>query len=140
MARRGARGRARIGVYLVEGIGCSGCVLEARAVLATRYAAAGQAIVLVGAPAHADLLLLCGTFPAPLAEEVQALAQALPEPWACLHLGDCGGAALFPDREVSLPGCPPGPEGILDAVRAAWRTRQKAKPAGPAPASGEEVP
>jgi len=88
---------------------------------------------------HTDVLLLCGPMLSPLLEEVQALAERLPKPWVCLHMGDCGAEleSLF-EGEVSVRGCPPSPEAILQALEQAWRTRQRSTPVSKQLARTEE--
>ncbi len=110
--------------------------MEAQAALATRYGAARRGIVAVEAPAHADVLVLCGPLAGELAEEVQRLAATLPEPWACVRLGDCCAGELLLGPSLAVPGCPPGPQEILEAVQAAWAARRRSGP--PRRASPEE--
>lgn len=122
--RRFHRG-GRIAVFVVEGVGCGGCAEEARSALLSRYGAPRRGVVAVDSPAHADALLLCGTMLPPLLQEVQRLAESLSEPWICLRLGDCGveAGAIFPGHEVTLCGCPPSPEMILESLEQAWNSR-----------------
>lgn len=122
-----------IAIYLVEGGGCGGCALEVEAARSPRYGAIRRGIVVVDTPAHADLLLLCGSTPLPMVEEIRHLAQQVHRPWRCLRLGDCAleGEAIFPGREVTVPGCPPRPEEIIEAIVVAWRTRHTAPEVAP---------
>ena len=127
--RPGGRG---IAVYLVEGSGCGGCALEAQSALARRYGAPGRPIRAVGTPAHADVLVLCGGLP-DLREELQRLFALLPEPWTCVHLGDCAGEGLVVEGAGAVAGCPPTPEAIREAVEAAWRRGERCRLAAAAP-------
>jgi Ni,Fe-hydrogenase III small subunit len=129
-----------IRICLIEGAGCGGCALEARSALAARYRAVRRGIIPVEAPAHADVLVLCGPLPGELAEEVQRLGAALPEPWTCLRLGDCCAEETLPGQQPHVPGCPPGPEEILAAVQAAWAARQRAGLGRSEPEAEEQGP
>ncbi len=103
-----------IRVAILDGAGCGGCALEAWAAVGAYEATCGRRL-LVDAPAHADLLVLCGDFPPPLRDAVQALARTLTAPWSCMRLGDCAGEPVF-EGERRLAGCPPTPQEILRAL------------------------
>ncbi|MGC8874009.1 MAG: hypothetical protein ACP5SI_06115 [Chloroflexia bacterium] len=110
MAGKGCGGIVRVAV--LEGTGCGGCVQEALAALLLRESKCAR---LVEAVAHADLLLLCGDFPAPLREAVQAVGKVLSAPWGCIRVGDCAGEPVW-EGERRVAGCPPRPEEILRAL------------------------
>lgn len=120
-------GDGRTAIYIVEGGGCGGCVLEAQAALTARYGAIPKGLVQVEAPAHADVLVVCGPIPSPIVEEVERLAESLHEPWGCVRLGDCAAAKVF-DREIAVAGCPPSPEQILAAIWAVAEARGGPEP------------
>jgi Ni,Fe-hydrogenase III small subunit len=109
---------------LLEGAGCGGCFQEAQAALTSHYGAARRGIQAVGAAAHADVLVLCGPMPSPLAEEVQRLAGTLAVPWTRVQLGDC---AQEEGAQAFVPGCPPPPEAILVAIETAWKQTSRAR-------------
>jgi Ni,Fe-hydrogenase III small subunit len=111
-----------IRVFVLEGAGCGGCALEAQAAMTARYGSARRGIRLVEAPAHADVLLICGPLPAQLAEEVQRLESQLPQPWVRLQMGDC---TAEEGPNAVLPGCPPAPQAIVAAIEEAWRRRPR---------------
>lgn len=128
-----------LGIYIVEGASCGGCALETAAALASPYAAARGGIHLVDAPAHADVLVLCGDMPSPLAEEVQRLARTLHAPWVCLQVGDCVTQEVGLERaEMIVSGCPPDPTEILTAIWAAWEARSMSPSPSTAPPPAEE--
>ena len=135
MSKRATRSNVRIGIYLLNGGGCGGCALEAQAALSARYGAGRRGIVAVESPAHADVLVLCGALPEALRAEVARLVEAMPDPWACVHLGDCAGQGIVAEGEVAVAGCPPSPEEILAAVATAWRSGASCRLAMP-----EETP
>ena len=127
-------------VFLVKGSGCGGCALEAQAALAKRYGAIRRGFVVVETPAHADVLLLCGPTPSPLAEEVEGLVRLLHPPRLCIRLGECAEGSAAVAEEIIVPGCPPSPDEIIVAVRAAWKARCRALPTEPAGPAEEECP
>ncbi len=120
-----------IRVYWVMGSGCGGCALEAQAVLARRYRAVQRGIVAVESPAHADVLVLCGT---PEGEAARRLEVWLAEPWGCVWVGDCTPAGSLGEEGVPVSGCPPSPEDILRGIEEAGGRRRR--PAAGAGGSG----
>jgi Ni,Fe-hydrogenase III small subunit len=128
-----------IAIYIVEGAGCGACVLEAQAALTAHYGTSQEGLVVVEAPAHADVLVLCGPMPSPITGEVERLAHSLHEPWGCVRLGDCATDKVF-DREVPVAGCPPTPEEILEAIRAVAQDRGEPDPAADNSSGEEETP
>jgi formate hydrogenlyase subunit 7 len=109
-------------VFVLECGGCGGCALEARAALSTPHQAAGRGIRVVETPAHADVLVVCGPVPAPLVDDVQRVMEMPASPCARVLLGDC---AWEGGTQPLVPGCPPSPEAILEAIAAAWKDRSR---------------
>jgi NADH-quinone oxidoreductase subunit B len=90
------------------------------------------AVPMTGDVADADVLLVSGTVTARLAPAVRALYDRLPDPKHVISFGACansggpywdsycvtpGVATLLP-VDLFVPGCPPRPEALLDALRA----------------------
>lgn len=119
-----------IRVYWVLGSGCGGCALEAQAILARRYRAACRGIVAVESPAHADVLVLCGTLEGGLGEAARRLAADLSRPWGCVWVGDCTPAGLLAEGGIRVAGCPPSPEDILRGIEEAGGRRRRPAAAG----------
>lgn len=127
-----------IRVYWVLGSGCGGCALEVQATLARRYRALRRGIAVVESPAHADVLVLCGTIEGLLGEAVRRLEKHLPEPWGWVWVGDCAQAASLVEEgggqsgrmPVLVVGCPPLPEEILRGIEEAGGRRRRPAAAG----------
>jgi NADH-quinone oxidoreductase subunit B len=112
----------------VFGTAC--CAIEFMATAASRYDIARfGAEVLRFSPRHADLLLVAGTISYKQGPILKQIYDQMPEPRWVVAVGACACSGGFYDNyttlqgiddiipvDVYLAGCPPRPEGILDAV------------------------
>jgi Ni,Fe-hydrogenase III small subunit len=111
---------------------CNGCEQEIQVLHAARYALAERGIAIARSPRHADILLLTGIMTPPSKSAARRVWEQLAEPRALVAVGDCpingsvfrGSAQFSPAGEtlpidVELPGCPPSPTLILEAITAA---------------------
>ncbi len=111
---------------------CNGCDLEIQALHAARYALEEGGIAFAASPRHADILLLTGVLTPRSREAVKRVWEQLAEPRAIVAVGDCpingsvfgaqGGFTPAGDIlpiDVELPGCPPTPTLIVEAIEAA---------------------
>jgi len=112
----------------VFGTAC--CAIEFMATAASRYDIARfGAEVLRFSPRHADLLVVAGTVSYKQAPILKQIYDQMPEPRWVIAVGACACSGGFYDNyttlqgideivpvDVYLAGCPPRPEGILDAV------------------------
>jgi NADH-quinone oxidoreductase subunit B len=112
----------------VFGTAC--CAIEFMATAASKYDIARfGAEVLRFSPRHADLLLVAGTVSYKQAPILKQIYDQMPEPRWVVAIGACACSGGFYDNyttlqgiddiipvDVYLAGCPPRPEGILDAV------------------------
>jgi Ni,Fe-hydrogenase III small subunit len=113
---------------------CNGCEQEIGALHAARYALEARGIAIASSPRHADILLLTGIMTPRSRAAARRVWEQLAEPRALVAVGDCPltgsafrgsesftpAAAMLP-VDVELPGCPPSPALILEAIEAATR-------------------
>jgi len=78
-------------------------------------------IFFTNTPRHADALVVMGIMTEGMREAYMRAYDAMPEPKLVIALGACaisGGifGSGIPDPDVVIPGCPPAPYTILDAL------------------------
>jgi ech hydrogenase subunit C len=112
---------------------CNGCDIEVVAALTPVYDLERFGIVNVGNPKHADVMLVTGVINNRTARIIKNLYDQMPEPKAVVAIGACGGTGgIFAECynviggidkvvpvDAYVPGCPPRPEALIDAVVAA---------------------
>ncbi len=109
---------------------CNGCDIEILATLTPRYDVERFGIKLQGSPRHADILICTGPVTRQSRERLLRIYEQMPEPRFVIAIGSCatsGGVfqgcynvighidAVLP-VDIYLPGCPPRPEAIIDAI------------------------
>jgi len=126
-------------VYHLNASSCNGCDIEILAALTPRYDIERFGIVLVGSPRHADVLLVTGPVSRQMAPRLKLLYEQTPDPKAVIAIGSCGleGGVFYESYnlvgpidqfisvDVYVPGCPPRPEAITEAVVKAWVKLEK---------------
>jgi Ni,Fe-hydrogenase III small subunit len=136
-ARVEAAGRTRLGrslaVMLLRPGGCAGCALESRALADAPYDMARFGLRFVDSPREADVLLLAGAATRNMTEALARCWSAMAEPRWVVAVGDCaagtgplegsyaleaGGAGAVLPLDLVVPGCPPSPTLILEALLA----------------------
>lgn len=124
--------RHSVWLFPLNGASCNGCEQEIQALHATRYALEEGGIIFAASPRHADILLLTGIRTPRNQDAAWRVLEQLAEPRAIIAVGDCPiNGSVFRQGEdtsfawerfpidVELPGCPPSPTLILEAIEAA---------------------
>jgi len=113
------------------GLAC--CAMEMMATAATKYDldrfGAG---VFRASPRQADLMIVAGTVSHKMAPRLRRLWEQMPEPKYVIAMGACvigggpyskfgyhvvQGVDLIVPVDIYVPGCPPRPEALIDAMR-----------------------
>jgi Ni,Fe-hydrogenase III small subunit len=114
----------------VDAGSCNGCEHELTAAANPYHDLQRHGLNIVASPRHADVLLVTGTITTRMVEPLRHAYQAMPEPRLVAALGDCanGCAALGDTAQLAgplqdimpvnlhIPGCPPTPQQIADAL------------------------
>jgi Ni,Fe-hydrogenase III small subunit len=122
-------GRA-LAIRHVDAGSCNGCELEIHALNNPFYNLEGLGIKFVASPRHADLLLVTGPVSRNMEEALRRTYEAVPEPKLVVAMGDCGcDGGIFGENyasrgrvanvipvDVAVPGCPPAPVAIMQAI------------------------
>ncbi|MGV1050147.1 MAG: NADH-quinone oxidoreductase subunit B family protein [Solirubrobacterales bacterium] len=128
--RRGSRSLA---IRHVDAGSCNACEHELTATAAPQYDLQRFGLEIVASPRHADVLLVTGPVTRRMAGPLRAAYEAMPEPRRVAALGDCALGCGVLGRaselaapleellavDVRIPGCPPTPQQIADAILAA---------------------
>jgi Ni,Fe-hydrogenase III small subunit len=131
-ARRGS-----LALRHVDAGSCNGCEHELTAAANPYYDLQRFGLNIVASPRHADVLLVTGAVTTRMAGPLRAAYDAMPEPRLVAALGDCAlgcgvlgspGELAPPLRELlpvdlEIPGCPPAPVQIAEALIDALETR-----------------
>jgi Ni,Fe-hydrogenase III small subunit len=119
----------------VDAGSCNGCEHELTNTLSPFYDLSQYGLNVVASPRHADVLLVTGVITTRMAGPLAVAYAAMPEPRLVAALGDCAlGCNLLGDPselagsletivpvDVRIPGCPPDPATIADALLAVLR-------------------
>ena len=128
-------GRA-LAIRHVDAGSCNGCELEVHATNNPYYNLEGLGIKFVASPRHADLLLVTGPVSRNMEEALQRTYDAMPQPKLVVAVGDCGcSGGIFGESyatcgkvsnvipvNAQVPGCPPEPAAIMQAILSAVTT------------------
>lgn len=109
---------------------CNGCDIELVSLLTPRYDVERFGIKLTGTPRHADIVLVSGPLTSQVKERALKVISQVPEPKVIVSLGSCpmsgnvfkGSYSIeapldkFVPVDVSVAGCPPKPEAIIDGI------------------------
>jgi Ni,Fe-hydrogenase III small subunit len=122
-------GRA-LAIRHVDAGSCNGCELEIHACNSPHYNLERLGIRFVASPRHADMLLVTGPVSRNMEEALRRTYEATPEPKLVVAVGECGcNGGIFGENyasrgavsnvipvDVAVPGCPPEPTAIIQAI------------------------
>jgi Ni,Fe-hydrogenase III small subunit len=126
-------GARSLAIRHVDAGSCNACEHELTATAAPQYDLQRFGLDIVASPRHADVLLVTGPVTTRMADPLRAAYEAMPEPRMVAALGDCAlGCGVLADADeiagpldallpvdIRIPGCPPTPQAIADAILAA---------------------
>lgn len=115
----------------VDAGSCNGCEIEIGAAFGPVYDGERYGARLVASPRHADVVLVTGAVTRNMAEPLRRTVDATPRPRRVVAVGDCarncgvfagaygvaGPVAEVVDVDLEVPGCPPEPPAIVEAMR-----------------------
>ena len=109
------------------GLAC--CAIEMMAVGAAHYDLDRFGIIFRASPRQADAMIVAGTVTKKMAPVVRRVYDQIPEPRYVIAMGSCAcsggifrtystvqGVDTFLPVDVYVPGCPPRPETLLEAI------------------------
>jgi Ni,Fe-hydrogenase III small subunit len=126
--------RRRLGRSLaireVDAGSCNGCELEIHALNNVFYDLERLGLHFVASPRHADVLLVTGPVTKNMREGLERTYRATPDPKWVVAVGDCaldggifagsyacaGGVQTVIPVDLHIPGCPPSPTALLQAL------------------------
>ena len=130
-------------IYHINSGSCNGCDIELVAVLTPRYDAERFGFKLAGTPRHADIVVVSGPVTSQSRQRlIRTLAQ-VPEPKCVVSLGSCpksgnvfkGSYSVeapldnFVHVDVSVAGCTPKPEAVMEGLYKAAQILQEKREA-----------
>jgi len=115
----------------VDAGSCNGCEIEVGSAFGPVYDAERYGARLVASPRHADVVLVTGVVTHNMREPLRRTVEATPQPRLVLAVGDCarncgmfsGGYGVagavhdVVDVDLEVPGCPPEPAAVVEALR-----------------------
>ncbi len=122
--------RGSMAIRHVDAGSCNGCEHELTATANPYYDLQRHGLNVVASPRHADVLLVTGQITTRMVEPLRRAYESMPEPRLVAALGDCAiGCGLLghPTQlagpleqilpvDLRIPGCPPNPQQIADAL------------------------
>jgi formate hydrogenlyase subunit 7 len=117
----------------VDAGSCNGCEIELSGTFSPVYDAERFGARLVASPRHADALAVTGVVTRNMEQPLRNTLDAVPRPRVVIAIGDCacnrgvfaegygvvGAVSEVVPVDIEVPGCPPRPDEIIDALRSA---------------------
>lgn len=120
------------------GLAC--CAIEMMAAGASKYDLDRLGVIFRATPRQSDLMIVAGTVTRKMAPVVRKVYDQMPEPKWVIAMGSCAtsggifntystvqGVDEIVPVDFYIPGCPPRPEALLDAIVALQKKIQKEK-------------
>ncbi|TFC97829.1 MULTISPECIES: oxidoreductase [Cryobacterium] len=118
-------------VRFINGGSCNDCAMEVQSAFGPVYDVERYGIRLVASPRHADVLVITGAVTRNLIEPLLRTVDATPTPRFVIAVGDCaitggvfaegygvaGPVSDFVHVDLAVPGNPPEPAVIVEALR-----------------------
>jgi Ni,Fe-hydrogenase III small subunit len=131
LAGRPAALAGSVQVRHVDAGSCNGCEIEVGSAFGPVHDAERYGARLVASPRHADAVLVTGVVTHNMREPLRRTVDATPRPRLVLAVGDCarncgmfagghgvaGAVTDVVDVDLEVPGCPPEPGAIVEALR-----------------------
>ena len=117
-------------IYHINTGSCNGCDIELVAVLTPRYDAERFGFKLAGTPRHADIVVVSGPITSQSKDRLVRTLEQVPEPKVVVSIGSCpqsgnvfkgsysveGPLENYTHVDVSIAGCTPKPEAIIEGL------------------------
>ncbi len=111
-------------VFMIDTGSCGACNLEVKSLTNPIYDMHRLGIFFTSTPRHADALLVVGVLSEKMKDPLRRAYEAMPDPKLVIAVGACAlsggilgsGIREMLDADVLVPGCPPSPFTILDAL------------------------
>ena len=130
-------------IYHINTGSCNGCDIELVAVLTPRYDAERFGFKLAGTPRPADIVVVTGPVTSQSKDRLIRTLEQVPEPKVVVSLGSCPGSCnvfkgsysvegpldKYCHVDVTVAGCSPKPEAIIEGLYKATEILKKKREA-----------
>ncbi|EZQ10683.1 MULTISPECIES: NADH-quinone oxidoreductase subunit B family protein [Acidianus] len=107
-------------LYPIDTGSCGSCNVELKLISSPQYDMTRFGIFFTNTPRHADALVVMGVLTDGMEDAFRRAFDAMPNPKLVIALGSCAiSGGLFGKgvkADVIIPGCPPSPPTIIDAI------------------------
>ena len=117
-------------IYHLNTGSCNGCDIELIALLGPKFDVERFGVKLTGSPRHADIVIVTGPVTTQSRDRMLRILSQVPDPKVVLSFGSCpiscnvfkgsycidGPLDKWVDVDVSVGGCAPKPEAMIDGI------------------------